>query len=648
MVASVGLAGCGASADLGPELTRRDPEPGGAHCRYGGTAIEIGIDHDADGVLDDGEITATEYECNATAAPLIRTEMLAPGETCPGGGTAILTGNDDDRDGVLENTEIDEITAQCTPLDLWSGDFAAADWSDAVKVAALQGARVIDGSLTIATAGSVRLPLLEIVHGDVVARGTMSGLALPALHEVDGHVVIEAPNVRALSLAGLRRVGGDLSIDHVRDDTSLSAPSLREIVGRLAFGSDARGAVSMPNLSAVGALRDEGALTALQLDALAGVNGELFVADRRLPSLRLPALKAVAGDLTLDGGLQNLSTTAIDLPVLEQVNGDLTIDHLINLTTLSLPMIGQVGGDLSIDPGALVALDLASLEDVAGTFEISFAFALSTMHAPKLRSIGARDGRVTSLSVSSTALQELDLGALSTVDGGITIASNTELRAMRLPALTSAKSLFIDSSPALEVIEAPGLTSLERLAIEDTPALVTMSLSGLVEVTGSVFIFHCAIPDLSGLPALTSVDSFTIFNADRLQDFTGLTSLHRVRELAVFGNPALTSLAGLESLSAIPGSATISDNAALISVAGLQNVASVGGTLDITLDPALRRIELTSLATISGDLTISSDPALISLSGLDALTSLAGALTVTDNAGLLPRDINDFRTRLGK
>jgi GH35 family endo-1,4-beta-xylanase len=44
------------------------PEPVGANCAQGGTRIDVGVDANADGILEPNEITATSYVCNGTPA----------------------------------------------------------------------------------------------------------------------------------------------------------------------------------------------------------------------------------------------------------------------------------------------------------------------------------------------------------------------------------------------------------------------------------------------------------------------------------------------------------------------------------------------------------------------------------------------------
>jgi hypothetical protein len=85
-------------------VTRSDPEPAGANCAAGGTAVHAGLDEDGDCVLDDDEIDRTEFLCDLPSDQLVREDELPPDEACPAGGSAIHTGSDDDGDGVLAMT----------------------------------------------------------------------------------------------------------------------------------------------------------------------------------------------------------------------------------------------------------------------------------------------------------------------------------------------------------------------------------------------------------------------------------------------------------------------------------------------------------------------------------------------------------------
>ncbi|MEO8548483.1 MAG: OmcA/MtrC family decaheme c-type cytochrome [Kofleriaceae bacterium] len=97
-----GPAGAGGNA-----LTSTTPEPAGAHCANGGTRIDVGLDENTNGTLDESEVTSTSYVCNGNGTnSLVRTTTEAPGSNCPAGGTKIESGLDTNNNGVLDDSEV--------------------------------------------------------------------------------------------------------------------------------------------------------------------------------------------------------------------------------------------------------------------------------------------------------------------------------------------------------------------------------------------------------------------------------------------------------------------------------------------------------------------------------------------------------------
>jgi hypothetical protein len=121
-----GVAGTtGASGGNGlSALVQMVDEPSGAHCSAGGKAIRVGVDANANGVLDAGEISSTGYVCNgsdgangsngATGATgsngtngLNALLSIEPaGANCTYGGNKVSSGLDSNASGVLDPGEI--------------------------------------------------------------------------------------------------------------------------------------------------------------------------------------------------------------------------------------------------------------------------------------------------------------------------------------------------------------------------------------------------------------------------------------------------------------------------------------------------------------------------------------------------------------
>lgn len=106
-------------------------EPG-EDCAQGGIAIHTGDDTDENGTLDAAEVKVTEVVCNGEAAPpappgsLFTTTDLPEGdETCEYGGIRIEYGLDDGAgggtagDGILQEGEVDASEYACTPAPAW-------------------------------------------------------------------------------------------------------------------------------------------------------------------------------------------------------------------------------------------------------------------------------------------------------------------------------------------------------------------------------------------------------------------------------------------------------------------------------------------------------------------------------------------------
>ena len=107
-------------------LIRTTTEDPSSNCENGGTKIEIGIDTNNDGILNDPEIdnSQTRYICNGIDGTngtdgtnggdgtdgfksLIKTTNESQGSNCENGGTKIETGIDTNNDGLLDASEID-------------------------------------------------------------------------------------------------------------------------------------------------------------------------------------------------------------------------------------------------------------------------------------------------------------------------------------------------------------------------------------------------------------------------------------------------------------------------------------------------------------------------------------------------------------
>ena len=98
-------------------------EPAGLNCVNGGIRIDVGVDNDANGVLETTEIDQTQYVCDGgSSSSTMLTTITSPPESmnCDAGGQVISHGLDNGEasgiaaNGVLESGEIDSSTTVCS------------------------------------------------------------------------------------------------------------------------------------------------------------------------------------------------------------------------------------------------------------------------------------------------------------------------------------------------------------------------------------------------------------------------------------------------------------------------------------------------------------------------------------------------------
>ncbi|WP_224249812.1 DUF7151 family protein [Hyalangium gracile] len=116
-------------------LVRTVPEPVGSNCAQGGTRVQSGLDTSGNGTLEAGEVTSNAYICNGAAGSpgaqaLVRLDPEPAGANCAQGGTAVLSGLDINRNGTLEANEITQTRYVCSTLSVFATGWAASAPTD--------------------------------------------------------------------------------------------------------------------------------------------------------------------------------------------------------------------------------------------------------------------------------------------------------------------------------------------------------------------------------------------------------------------------------------------------------------------------------------------------------------------------------------
>ena len=535
IVATACLAACGdGSNGASSLLTRSDPEPPGKNCPTGGVAIRAGVDTNGDDTLEDSEVEQTQYVCNG-APELTRQDPLAPDAQCPAGGTSVSVGVDDNGDGVLEDGEIDQTTVVCNSTDVWVGDFTAADWNDPVAVAALEGAKLVTGSLTIQSSASVSLPALELVNGGLTASGSFD---LPALRLIGGGAAISESTATPVSFPALEHVIGDVVVMNAAD--GFAAPKLVDVGGNLYLHETEPTAVSLPVLATVGGSVDLWlGFAELDVPALTSVGGN-FAGGKGVTHVSAPALVTIGGELLFTGD-------GFD-------DGD--------LVSLTLDHLAHVGAGIEIEDPSLITVSLPKLETVGPMSESSVL-----------------DPTAMILDSGDTSL---DFPALTNAAGVISVSSHGTLTSLTFEQLSDpAAGISITQEPALGNVSASTATTLRSVTITQCghPTLYFPTLWFL----DTLDLEEEDVVSLSGFSKLRSLRNLTIEWVGSLQDLSGLEHLNQIDGDAVIAqDDALTSLAGLDYLEAIDGNLDLGE-LPLTNLDHLGLLRFVGGSLSLDL-----------------------------------------------------------------
>src|SRR5262249_14521651 len=150
------------------------------------------------------------------------------------GGAAVDVGPDRNHNGVLDDDEVTSTTYACdpsAPSDVFLGDFTAAMWSDPAKVAALAQARVVTGTLTLASNAPASLPHLAVIGGGLTIEpgAPPASIDLPALTQISGSFVANSSQLDSLALPALTTVGGGVQIEAASKLATLSLPALTTV-----------------------------------------------------------------------------------------------------------------------------------------------------------------------------------------------------------------------------------------------------------------------------------------------------------------------------------------------------------------------------------------------------------------------------------
>lgn len=105
-------------------LVKTTAENAGSNCPAGGLKVEAGVDANKNGTLEQSEVQSTQFVCNGANGinSLVNSSLVTPGSDCPNGGIKLDIGVDANRNGLLDQSEIQSTRFICNGADGLSVD----------------------------------------------------------------------------------------------------------------------------------------------------------------------------------------------------------------------------------------------------------------------------------------------------------------------------------------------------------------------------------------------------------------------------------------------------------------------------------------------------------------------------------------------
>ena len=288
----------------------------------------------------------------------------------------------------------------------------------------------------------------------VISNSQSIDLSFSALEELSSNVTIEGNSGEVtVSFERLDFINSyaSLTVNNNGGMTEISLPVLFGIAGggsMVIRSNSHKGALSLPGLTnIVGNLEIGGnSFSRLELAILQGVSGALVISREQVPTLDLPSLNLVSGEMTL---FQNQNLRTLLLPSLGDVIGRLTIQQNNALEELGFPQVISSEFNVIIESNAaLRAIDLSNLFSLGGQL----------------------------LVANNRMLQEINFGSLESMatGGSLVISSNPSLAQLDFPALECGLvfSIILVNNTNLEAVHLQDVFCLAQFVSEENPNVI--------------------------------------------------------------------------------------------------------------------------------------------------------------------------------
>ncbi|AKQ63294.1 putative lipoprotein [Myxococcus hansupus] len=478
-------------------LTRGADEPKGAQCPEGGRALHAGLDLNDNGVLDDDEVTRTEYVCDtAVEGLLVHLQTLPPGERCPFGGHVSRAGQDVNGNGVLDDGEVTREVHGCT---------------ERVAEPVLHRTRHFPAPPSTppwqCTWGLTRVEAGTDTNGNGLLDDTevraMTSVCIDPAHVQVKHSA-EAPGTRCTAGGTRVEVGFDDDGDGV-----LRGPEVRGT----AFVCEA-----LLTLHGNYEVKSPADLAALQ--RISRVQGILTIDETALTEVRLPGLAVVDRTFRI---WNNPLLTHIELPGLRFVGDDLDVSANLKLGALNA---GGADYQLLLVGRSFVLSDNPTLKNPSGLAAISPRYSMLLMRNASLEFHPGEDTPFVSIVILLGSLDVIGNDMLQTIPFGqlfhvqdVRIENNASLRDLGSfnPASITGGLVVTGNASLLDWTGLSRVRHLTSLKVADNPLLTGLTgLSSLktltsLHVADNASLVHFDLPELSHV-----TESFTVWNNARL------------------------------------------------------------------------------------------------------------------------------------
>ncbi len=440
----------------------------------GGTKIETGIDVNDDGVLNEDEITSTQFICNGETGgngtagengsngnnSLVKTTEEPEGtENCDGkGGKKIEVGTDDNGDGELQDEEVDASTFVCNEGEnIYFGDIYIQYKED---IDALADYDMVVGDITVAPS------IYDAASNDAVTE-----IIFPNLSKVAGSIYF---GMAMYLKKGTKIDGPDFPV------TKISMPKLETVTGALNISYFNRlTTVELPVLNEVGAAMSM--MPTLKKDAGPFRNSGLYIAyNSSIETLDLSSLTKGAVIIERNDALKSVDLTGM-------TNASTSYLYFVNnhvLDTINISNLTEIAAIQFAALPLITSIDLSKLNSLPNTNLIFYQMAgLTEVKLPNLIKIG--------LLVFDTlaSMTKIELPKLVETEG-FHILSNPELIEVSLPELTSAYSLNFNNNAKIVSLDLPKIKNIDdHLSIQNNALLENLNVPLLESVGTDSFTF---------------------------------------------------------------------------------------------------------------------------------------------------------------